>query len=508
MFLRGAAMTDTDAFNTIYLDLEIRKSKGKVDDFGNYLFEVEASNENLDLQNQIVLQNALMESKEEFLKGGVISYNHLHKRKDEKGNVIADDSMIIGEPEDVLFDEKTKKTIVKGKLYATNEKAKDIIKMLKAGSTRVRASVGGIFPKVIKNVKTGVEKITHVLWNDLALTTMPVNNTVGYAVFAKSMTSAQFVESLPIEIKKSLCAGYNTDSATTTGGQALIPEDTNTKTIDATEKSQTAEADVHEAIAGLIEMLKRGRVNGAQDATDYLTAHGVPKEKTGEIIAEIIDRGGLMMKKSFSDSVASLLKPLVGGSGNGDEDDIKKNEGGANGNDPAGNNDDDDIEKNKADPEEGGEGEGDGNGDDDDDVSGEEVLKAIDADLTAMRKSIQAYQEQIQDLGGAIEGLAQMIYAIGNQQLPPKSVLNKSFGGTPGANNGVGAQASIQKGRPTEDDLYRVQCILQRCVQDGTIDMIKSSMISSDMQKCMHTGQPMKDEYYKSLQKELAKEAK
>ena len=141
-------------------------------------------------------------------------------------------------------------------------------------------------------------------------------------------------------------------------------------------------------------------------------------------------------------------------------------------------------------------------------MSGEDVLKALDADLSDMRKSIEANQEQIQDLGGAIEGLAQMIYAIGNQQLPPKSVLNKSFGGTAGANNGVGAQASIQKGRPTEDDLYRVQCILQRCVQDGTIDMIKSSMISSDMQKCMHTGQPMKDEYYKFLQKELAKEAK
>ena len=420
--------------------------------------------------------------------------------------------MIIGEPVDVLFDEKTKKTIVKGKLYATNEKAKDIIKMLKAGSTRVRASVGGIFPKVIKNVKTGVEKITHVLWNDLALTTMPVNNTVGYAVFAKSMTSAQFVESLPIEIKKSLCAGYNTDSATTTGGQALIPEDTNTKTIDATEtaqtpKANTPDADIQEAIAGLVEMLNRGRVNGKQDAADYLVAHGVPKEKTGEIIAELIDQGGLMMKKSFSDSVASLLKSLVGGSGNGDEDDIKKNEGGANGNDPAGNNDDDDIKKNKADP---GEDGGNGNDDDDggDDMSGEDVLKALDADLSDMRKSIEANQEQIQDLGGAIEGLAQMIYAIGNQQLPPKSVLNKSFGGTAGANNGVGAQASIQKGRPTEDDLYRVQCILQRCVQDGTIDMIKSSMISSDMQKCMHTGQPMKDEYYKFLQKELAKEAK
>lgn len=508
-------MTDTDAFNTIYLDLEIRKSKGKVDDFGNYLFEVEASNENLDLQNQIVLQNALMESKEEFLRGGVISYNHLHKRKDENGNVIADDSMIIGEPIDVLFDEETKKTIVKGKLYATNEKAKDIIKMLKAGSTRVRASVGGIFPKVLKNVKTGVEKVTHVLWNDLALTTMPVNNTVGYAVFAKSMTAAEFVEFLPIEIKKSLCAGYNTDSATTTGGQALIPEDTNTKTIDATETAQTLEAnttdaDTQEAIAGLMEMLKRGRVNGKQDTADYLTAHGVPKEKTSEIIAEIIDQGGLMMKKSFTNSVASLLKSLVGGSGNGDEDDIKKNVDGGDDNDPAGNSDEDDIEKNKADSEGNSEDEGDENDnhDDDDDVSGEEVLKAIDADLTAMRKSIQAYQEQIQDLGGAIEGLAQMVYAIGNQQVPPQSVLNKSFGGTAGANNGVGAQASIQKGRPTEDDLYRVQCILQRCVQDGTIDMIKSSMISSDMQKCMRTGQPMQDEYYKFLQRELAKEEK
>lgn len=510
-------MTDTDSFNTIYLNLEIRKSKGKVDDFGNYLFEVEASNENLDLQNQIVLQNALMESKEEFLKGGVISYNHLHKRKDENGNVIADDSMIIGEPVDVLFDEKTKKTVVKGKLYATNEKAKDIIKMLKAGSTRVRASVGGIFPKVIKNVKTGVEKITHVLWNDLALTTMPVNNTVGYAVFAKSMTSAQFVESLPIEIKKSLCAGYNTDSATTTGGQALISEDTNTKTIDATEtaqtlKANTPDADIQEAVAGLVEMLNRGKVNGKQDAADYLVAHGVPKEKTREIISEIIDQGGLIMKKSFNDSVARLLKSLLGGSGDDDED-IKKNAAGANAEDAAGKNDEDDIKKNKADTGEDGNGAGGGNDDDNgndegggDDVSGEEVLKALDAEITAMHKSIQAHQEQIQDLGGAIEGIAQMIYAIGNQQLPPKSVLNKSFGGAAGANGG-GTPAPTQQGRPTEEDLYRVQGVLQRCVQEGKIDMIKSSMISSDMQKCMRTGQPMKDEYYKFLQKELAKEA-
>ena len=216
------------------------------------------------------------------------------------------------------------------------------------------------------------------------------------------------------------------------------------------------------------------------------------------------------MKKSFSDSVAKLLKSLVGSNEN-DDDDIKKNADVGNDDNPAGKNDDDDIKKN-AGAGENGEGEGGGNDNDDDggddNMSGEEVLKALDADLSDMRKSIKANQEQIQDLGGAIEGLAQMIYAIGNQQLPPKSVLNKSFGGTAGANNGAGAQASIQKGRPTEDDLYRVQCILQRCVQEGKIDMIKSSMISSDMQKCMHTGQPMKDEYYQFLNKELAKEGR
>lgn len=147
-------MNEQEKLNTVYLNLEIRKSiAGKTDENENYFFEVEASNENVDLQDQIVLQNALMESKDEFLKGGVISYDHLHKRKIENGEIISDPSMIIGEPVEVKFDTKTKSTVVTGKLYATNEKAKELIKMLKAGSTRIRASVGGIFPEVVKNIK-------------------------------------------------------------------------------------------------------------------------------------------------------------------------------------------------------------------------------------------------------------------------------------------------------------------------------------------------------------------
>jgi len=48
------------AIDDFYLNLEVGKSVGKTDEFGNYIFEVEASNENVDLQNQIVLQFQLI----------------------------------------------------------------------------------------------------------------------------------------------------------------------------------------------------------------------------------------------------------------------------------------------------------------------------------------------------------------------------------------------------------------------------------------------------------------
>lgn len=496
-------MTDTDKFNNIYLSLEIRKSEGKTDAYGNYIFEVEASNENLDLQNQIVLQNALMESKDEFLKGGVISYDHLHKRRDEEGNVISDPSMVIGEPIDVIFDKDSKKTIVKGKLYSTNEKAREIINMLKAGSTRVRASVGGIFPQVVKNVKTGIEKITHVFWNDLALTTSPVNNTVGSAVFAKSMTSAEFVDALPIELKKSLCAGYGTDSNEMTGGRALIPEDTKTKTVDVAEKSNAK--DEKTVIAELVELLKKGRVDGEKDAIDFLVANGIDKAKAGEITSEIINQGGQMMKKSFSKTVSDLMKSLTGGNPKDGDEDINK---GGEGNDTDLENDEDEIDldgsadENK-DEEDENEDNNDGDSEDEDGdmVEGGEVLKALDSDLSAMRKSIKDTNRRLDDLGEAVVGIATMLAKIGNQELPPKSVLSKSMN----SNNAGTNAGAVQNGRPTEDDLYNAQIVLARCVKEGKIDMVKSSMISSDMQKCMATGRPMRQDYFEFLQKELAK---
>jgi hypothetical protein len=107
------------------LDMVIRKSQGKTDEYGNCIIEVEASNENLDLQKQIVLQRALMDSRDHFLQNGVLSFDHLHKRRGPNGEIISDPTKIIGEPLDAKV--VGGKIIVTGKLYKSNDIAQDII---------------------------------------------------------------------------------------------------------------------------------------------------------------------------------------------------------------------------------------------------------------------------------------------------------------------------------------------------------------------------------------------
>jgi len=260
--------------NEVFLNLIIRKAAENVDENGNFIFEVEASNENLDLQGQIVLQRALLGSKDHFLSNGVISYDHLHKRRGPDGQVISDPSMVIGEPIEVRTEGT--KTIVKGKLYHNKDIAQELIKMLKAGSTRVKASVGGIFPKIIKDAKSGAEKIISVLWNDLALTVSPVNNTVSPA-FAKS-----YLE--PYELVKALNAGAGVDSAAYEGGRALIPEDMELNTVNVTESGNSEFAD---KIRSLIAALSTGEVQGREEAVRFLERLGMSSDQARTAVREI-----------------------------------------------------------------------------------------------------------------------------------------------------------------------------------------------------------------------------
>jgi hypothetical protein len=276
MELEAALAQDLE--NEVYLNLVIRKADPdkETDENGNFLFEVEASNENLDLQGQVVLQRALLGSKDHFLSNGVISYDHLHKRRGEDGQTISDPSMVIGEPIEVKTDGK--RTIVVGKLYKDNMIARDLIGKLKDGSTRVKASVGGIFPKIVKDLKSGAEKIVQVLWNDLALTVAPVNSTVAPA-FAKS-----YLE--PFELVKALSAGYGTDHKEFTGGRALIPEDMRNRTVNVTETA-AGDTELEDKIRSLLAALSTGEVKGNEQAIKFLVKQGLDSEFARTAVRDI-----------------------------------------------------------------------------------------------------------------------------------------------------------------------------------------------------------------------------
>lgn len=216
-----------------------------------------------------------------------------------------------------------------------------------------------------------------------------------------------------------------------------------------------------------------------------------------------------MMKKSFSGAVGDLLKSLTG-AGKDDDDKVEKGEGGAVINlddepdDENGGDGGDNGKKKKKKPDDNGNDDPDGGGDDDDEeIDGTALLKSLNMELASMRKSLKAARRQINDLGNAVVNLAQMVAVANNAPLPPSAVIAKSMTGAKGQ-----AQTAVPNGRPSEQDLKKAQVILADCTKNGVIDVKKSSMILSDMQKCMSTGKPMNPEYYQFLQKEFAKEAK
>lgn len=150
------------------LNYEISICKSlEFDDDGNAICCGEASNENEDLEGDITLQQALLDSKEHFITNGVVTYDHRHNNPDEKNP----ERYIIGEPMDVNF-MPDGKTLVKFKLFKRNDIAKEIIKKLQDKAKTVRISIGGHFGRKLGN------KIISFLWDEIALTYKPVNNTL------------------------------------------------------------------------------------------------------------------------------------------------------------------------------------------------------------------------------------------------------------------------------------------------------------------------------------------
>jgi len=277
----------------IYLDLLMSKSI-EVDAHGNYIIEAEASNENLDYDGQVVLQRALMDSKDYFLKNGVISWDHLHLKNNDPG-------FIIGEP--LSVEKRGTKTIVKAILYKGNKIAEDVVAKLRNGSTIIKTSVGGRRPVIVTDfdtkLKRAVEKVASVLWDELAITFKPVNQTLSPV----TLSSAAFV--------KSLSMGYTTDSATATGGAALGVQD-----LQGADKRK-------KAIHTIVTAIAVGDVRTPEEGLSVLAEAGVGSKEGSDILEEVVNRRKKLQEvfrmdanltKSFDDAIDELEKAMKGAS--------------------------------------------------------------------------------------------------------------------------------------------------------------------------------------------------
>lgn len=201
---------------------------------GQRLIYLEASNESLDQQNEIVLQKALKDSADWFLRYGNLDIDHmtlLGKPNPAKGYAGIPDyqNFEIGRPLDVRF--KDCSTFVKGEIYsgegAAAERANQFWESLTKISPPARwyPSVGGsVMEKGVEvDARTQARKamIRKVRWSNIGFSKTPVNQAVPTVATVPIGALAKSWGGFGFDIAKALEAGYGADSATLQGGGAL-----------------------------------------------------------------------------------------------------------------------------------------------------------------------------------------------------------------------------------------------------------------------------------------------
>ena len=475
----------------VFLQMELKKGSLGTDENGNWVFDVEASNENLDFEDQRILQNALLNSKEYFLTNGVVSKDHLHQRARKGGKILFDESYVIGEPKKVYV--RDGKVRVQGCLYKSNEYAQEFAKLLNDNSTRVKASVGGLFPKVVKRKENGVDvgNVVSVLWNDLALTIAPVNPTVGPAVLVKSLSSYEFV--------KSLSAGHGTDAATFSGGRALQKED-------AGHEKVIVHLNDEAAIESLVGAITDGDVKDLEEAEEFLNGYGISKAVAREMIRGIVENSKEFMevlpmaKGSLWDEIAGAagrLRKALGGDGN------------------------DDVDPDKLEQE-----QGDGDGDDDDKEKVEDatpVLKALAEHIEKLEesneviaKSLVALVEQNTQNAVIQKSIGESMLAVmeGQKQFaaspaPRRSavsaldaMLKGGFGGGTAMPMGGGTR---RHQRFTHADLDDAKDILCKAVSAKTLTVLEATQAETQINKSILNPAYQIDERFVKILREGAK---
>lgn len=217
-----------DAPDFVFIN-DLLKATPKVENGRRFLY-IEASNEKVDQQGEVVLMSALKDSADYFKQFGNLDIDHYTIIGPKLG--IPDYLKYeIGRPVDVRFERG--RTFVKGEIFSGDgpmaEKANQFWASLVdlKPAQRWYPSVGGkVTGKEVQVDKATLMRramVTAVRWYNIGFSKTPVNadvsevSTVPFDVFAKSWGPLGFDH----RMAKALTAGYGTDSATLTGGSSL-----------------------------------------------------------------------------------------------------------------------------------------------------------------------------------------------------------------------------------------------------------------------------------------------
>lgn len=162
---------------------------------GKRLFTVEASNENIDLEGDIILQDALRRSADFFLKKGVIDFNHFSE-------LLPNERLkwVIGRPRDVTFtNEDSRTTIVKGEIFRGDQfdPWSNLADKIWASIINGEPWYASIYGKVLECEKeSGAAPrmlVKSMVWTSLALTQSPANHTLKSLRIIKSREWERFI---------------------------------------------------------------------------------------------------------------------------------------------------------------------------------------------------------------------------------------------------------------------------------------------------------------------------
>lgn len=192
------------------------------EDGGRRILYFEASNEDVDHQGEIVVQKALADSADYFLRHGNIDLSH-YTIMGPKSGLANFMEFEIGRPIEARVDGK--RTFVKAELYQGDSPQARNASMVwdsltkQQPASRWYPSVGGaVLAKSVRfdpALRRKVAVIEKVRWNNVALDRCPVNRTVGEVSAAPLGTFAKSLGGFVLQ------AGYGTDVSTLDGGAAL-----------------------------------------------------------------------------------------------------------------------------------------------------------------------------------------------------------------------------------------------------------------------------------------------